>query len=70
MKLTAKGNAAIKSVKWKTSSSRIASIKTSGKGKINCTVTGKKKGKKATVTATITFKDGTKKTIKRTISVK
>ena len=70
LKLTAKGNAAIKSVKWKTSSSRIASIKTSGKGKINCTVTGKKKGKKATVTATITFKDGTKKTIKRTISVK
>lgn len=70
LKLKTTASTEIKSVKWTTSDKKIATIKTSGKGKVNCTVTGKKKGKKVTITADITFKNGTVKMIKRTVTVK
>jgi len=69
LKLTAGGNAPIKSVKWKTSSKAIIKITAGAKKKV-VTLKGMKKGKKSTITATIIFKDGTKKTVKRTISVR
>lgn len=67
LKLKLTGNAAIKSVKWTTSNKNNVSF--TGSNNTGCTVKGLIKGKNATITAVITFKDGTKKTIMRTIGV-
>lgn len=69
LKLTAGGNAAVQSVKWATS--KKANVKIlSGSKKKTVTLKGMKKGKKSVIKAVITFKDGTKRTVKRTVTVK
>lgn len=68
LKLTAIGNASIQSASWTTSKKANVKIE-SGAKKQTVTLKGMKKGN-SIITAVITFKDGTKKTVKRTVTTK
>lgn len=67
-KLKLSSNAPVKKVKWTTSNKKI--LKVSKKKKNSVTVEGLKNKKKATLKAVVTFKDGTKQTVKQKIHVK
>ena len=63
LKYAAGKKATVKKVTWKSSKKSVATVSSKGK------VTAKKAGK-ATIAATITFKDGSKKKVKFTVTVK
>lgn len=70
LKLTVQsGNASIQSVVWTTSKKANVKI-ASGAKKKTVTLTGMKKGKTSTIKVVVTFKDGSKKTLTRVVTVR
>lgn len=63
-----RSNEPVKKVKWTSSNNKV--LKVTKKKNNSVTVEGLKNKKKATLTAVVTFKDGSSQTVKQTIRVK